>query len=75
MHVHGLGRAVPMGVPDLCEDLSSADHRTRVESEQRKHVEFLRRERYLLAGKQDAVRAPVDLELADELGSRHRGWR
>ncbi len=67
MHVESLGRAVPVRVPHLVEDLLPVDNRTRILGEQREQVELLRAQRNLDATHVHPARPAVDLERAELL--------
>ena len=65
MDVERLGRAVPVGVPDLVEDLAPGPHRTGVLGQQRQEGELLGREVDGVAADAHPVRATVELEPAE----------
>ena len=67
MHVDGLGRAVPVGVPDLFQDGLAADHRPRILGEQRQQVELLGRQRHLDPLDEDPSGPAIDGQGAEDL--------
>ena len=62
--VDRLGRAIPVGVPDVLDDVGARPDRTGIVGEERQQLEFLRRERDLgdrpLEVEGDAVGAAID---------------
>ena len=70
VHVDGLGRAVPGGVPDIAQDPGPIDDDPGLGSEQRQEVEFLHGQLELAPVERCASRRDVDLERADREESR-----